>query len=87
MRVLAFACALGCASAFMAPMPTSRGRRSAMRMSVDDLVGADTETGGVWDPLGLAQVRQRSGPCPKKNIRMSVCRPNLPCFGLLECIA
>lgn len=41
-------------SAFVAPAPrVSRGR--AMRMSVNDLIGADTETGGVWDPLGLSQ--------------------------------
>lgn len=23
--------------------------------SVNDLIGSDTETGGVWDPLGLSQ--------------------------------
>ena len=25
------------------------------KQSVNDLIGADTETGGVWDPLGLSQ--------------------------------
>lgn len=59
MRVVALMCSLGVATAFMAPM-APRTRRGVVRMSVDDLIGADRETGGVWDPLGLAQVRPAS---------------------------
>ncbi|KAG5179441.1 light harvesting complex protein [Tribonema minus] len=28
---------------------------AALRMSVDELIGADTETSGVWDPAGFAK--------------------------------
>ena len=44
---------LGAATAFVPAAPrVSRGR--SLRMSVNDLIGADTETGGIWGRL----------PCP-----------------------
>jgi len=27
-------------------------------MAVNDILGADVETGGVWDPLGFSKVRK-----------------------------
>jgi light-harvesting complex I chlorophyll a/b binding protein 1 len=54
-RVFAILASLGLAAAFVpAPRMAARSRGMA-RMSVQDLIGADTETGGVWDPLGLSQ--------------------------------
>lgn len=46
------------ASAFIVPSSINAGMttsRNTMRMAVDDMIGADTETAGVWDPLGLGQ--------------------------------
>jgi len=44
-------------SAFIVPTLKSgmSVSRNTMRMAVDDMIGADTETAGVWDPLGLGQ--------------------------------
>jgi hypothetical protein len=62
MRVLAFASLLSCASAFLAPagVRVPSKSRSALRMSVNDLVGGDSEIKGVWDPLGFSKVRKIS---------------------------
>ncbi|EWM28183.1 light harvesting complex protein [Nannochloropsis gaditana] len=34
---------------------SSYARKNLVVASVSDLIGADTETGGIWDPLGLSQ--------------------------------
>ena len=53
MQTAVFLSLLGVCSAFVTPsMPRTRG---VARMAVNDLIGADVETGGVWDPLGLSK--------------------------------
>lgn len=34
---------------------TSYARKNVVVASASDMIGADTETGGIWDPLGLSQ--------------------------------
>ncbi|KAG5190954.1 light harvesting complex protein [Tribonema minus] len=54
--------AIGSAAAFVAPSSFAGTALKAapvatgpLRMAVEDLIGADTETGGIWDPLGFAK--------------------------------
>lgn len=58
MRLISIALLLVGASAFAPIRPAgqtaSRASAGAMRAVVDDMIGADVETNGVWDPLGLA---------------------------------
>lgn len=50
----AFLALLGVSTAFMPTAPRmSRGR--SVRMAVNEMIGSDVETGGVFDPLGLAK--------------------------------
>lgn len=44
--------------------PTRSNRPATRHTAVSELVGASEETGGVFDPLGLAtdEVRGRAGP-------------------------
>lgn len=52
---------LGMVSAFITPSSlssqstTALSRANTMTMAVDDILGADVETGGVWDPWGLSK--------------------------------
>ncbi|KAG5191790.1 light harvesting complex protein [Tribonema minus] len=55
------ACVAG-ASAFVAPssfagsaLKVASTSSTSLKMSVDELIGADTETSGVWDPAGFAK--------------------------------
>ena len=52
MRAILLALCLGAASAFVPPTPVAR---TAVRTkAVEDMIGADVETAGVWDPFGYA---------------------------------
>lgn len=51
MRVLSLLATLGCASAFLAPVPKMAARGRSMRMSAEDMIGIDVETGKIFDPL------------------------------------
>ncbi|EWM23208.1 light harvesting complex protein [Nannochloropsis gaditana] len=57
MKFAAFAClaSLIGASAFVAPAPKQTRSRGMARMAVDDLIGADVETGGIFDPLNFSK--------------------------------
>jgi len=52
---------LGMVSAFITPSSfpqtttNSLSRSKTMTMAVDDILGADVETGGVWDPWGFSK--------------------------------
>jgi hypothetical protein len=48
---------------------------SSLQMSAEDLVGASTETGGVWDPLGLAS----------DDAKLYKCVPSVPCASDVHC--
>ena len=56
MRVISLLCLCGSALAFVPQMPRIRSRGMA-RMAVQDMIGADIETSGVFDPAGLSKVR------------------------------
>jgi len=55
MATLASASAFVAPSAFNGAQLTAARSSTAMKMSVDSMIGADVETGGVWDPLGFAK--------------------------------
>jgi light-harvesting complex I chlorophyll a/b binding protein 1 len=55
MRTFVLALCLGAASAFVAPVGPA-ARPSAVRTNaVEDMIGADVETAGVWDPFNYAK--------------------------------
>ncbi|CEM02552.1 unnamed protein product [Vitrella brassicaformis CCMP3155] len=61
MKLMVFAALIAAASAFVPSAPL-RGLdklqsrdRTAPRMAVEDMIGADVETRGVWDPLGFSK--------------------------------
>ncbi|KAG5189284.1 light harvesting complex protein [Tribonema minus] len=60
MKAACFAALIGSAAAFVpssfsgSALKAVSTSSAAMKMSADGLAGADTETNGVWDPLGLS---------------------------------
>lgn len=54
MKLVVFLALVGAAAAF-APARVARTSRTAVNMAVEDMLGADVETAGVWDPFGYVK--------------------------------
>jgi len=58
-KVASIALCCATASAFVAPsskaLARSASHAASLKMVVDDMLGSDIETGGVWDPLGYSK--------------------------------
>lgn len=53
-RAAVLVAGLAAANAFVVPAPRM-GRRGLVQMAVQDMIGADVETKGVWDPLNFSK--------------------------------